>query len=131
MCVYSQQEEGDSASSSESSGSEYEYARVKRRRGRGGRGARGASAPAPGPGRGAKRPRSDRLELRPDPDVEELLALVDHQLNKLDERLVKLLAWQQLQQVPVHSSHPSYINFLMKNYLMVYPVQIKNNGVQL
>lgn len=46
-----------------------------------------------------KRGRTDRLELRPEGDVEELLNVVDNQLKKLDERLVKLLAWQRLQQV--------------------------------
>ncbi|KAJ0172882.1 hypothetical protein K1T71_011058 [Dendrolimus kikuchii] len=48
-----------------------------------------------------KRGKSDRLELRPEGDVEELLAAVDNQLKKLDQRLVKLLAWQRLQQVLV------------------------------
>ncbi|XP_037292564.1 PHD finger protein 12 [Manduca sexta] len=47
----------------------------------------------------SKKGRSSRLELRPDGEVEELLAVVDEQLKKLDERLVKLLAWQRLQQV--------------------------------
>ncbi|XP_075983534.1 uncharacterized protein LOC142981473 [Anticarsia gemmatalis] len=47
----------------------------------------------------SKRSRTERLELRPEGNVEELLAVVDEQLKKLDERLVKLLAWQRLQQV--------------------------------
>ncbi|KAJ8713167.1 hypothetical protein PYW08_008471 [Mythimna loreyi] len=47
----------------------------------------------------SKRGKSERLELRPEGNVEELLAVVDEQLKKLDERLVKLLAWQRLQQV--------------------------------
>lgn len=43
-----------------------------------------------------------RLELRVEGnDAEELLAMAEEQLNKLDERLVKLLAWQRLQQVLV------------------------------
>lgn len=46
-----------------------------------------------------KRARSERLEFRPEENVEEMLAVVDEQLKKLDERLVKLLAWQRLQQV--------------------------------
>ncbi|CAH0696949.1 unnamed protein product [Spodoptera exigua] len=47
----------------------------------------------------SKRSRTERLELRMEDDVEELLNVVDNQLKKLDERLVKLLAWQRLQQV--------------------------------
>lgn len=43
--------------------------------------------------------RAVRLELRADAGAEQLLAAVDSQLEKLDSRLVKLLAWQQLQQV--------------------------------
>lgn len=40
-----------------------------------------------------------RLELRADSaDAEELLAVAEEQLKKLDEKLVKLLAWQRLQQ---------------------------------
>ncbi|CAB3256774.1 unnamed protein product [Arctia plantaginis] len=46
-----------------------------------------------------KRGKSERLELKPEENVEELLAVVDEQLKKLDERLIKLLAWQRLQQV--------------------------------
>lgn len=43
----------------------------------------------------------ERLELRMDDasETEELLAIAQQQLNKLDEKLVKLLAWQRLQQV--------------------------------
>ncbi|XP_041971863.1 PHD finger protein 12 [Aricia agestis] len=43
--------------------------------------------------------RAERLSLREGEDVTELLAAVEAQLDKLDERLVKLLAWQRLQQV--------------------------------
>ncbi|CAH0714029.1 unnamed protein product, partial [Brenthis ino] len=48
---------------------------------------------------GKKPNKSDRLELCMDEGVEELLATVEEQLKKLDERLIKLLAWQRLQQV--------------------------------
>ncbi|CAH2051599.1 unnamed protein product, partial [Iphiclides podalirius] len=41
----------------------------------------------------------ERLRLKGDEGVDELLAAVEQQLHKLDERLVKLLAWQQLQQI--------------------------------
>ncbi|XP_026314597.1 PHD finger protein 12 [Hyposmocoma kahamanoa] len=58
--------------------------------------------------RGSRSPKSPkspkrpaRLELRADKGAEQLLAAVDEQLEKLDERLVKLLAWQQLQRVLV------------------------------
>lgn len=47
-----------------------------------------------------KRPtKTQHLELSVEDGVEELLATVEEQLDKLDERLVKLLAWQRLQQV--------------------------------
>ncbi|KAM3956797.1 uncharacterized protein ACR2FA_009239 [Aphomia sociella] len=73
--------------SSELSDSDFEYltAAVKRRRAAGGR--RGGAGRAGG-----------RLPLRAD-DAADLLAAVDEQLHKLDERLVRLLAWQRLQQV--------------------------------
>ncbi|XP_052752130.1 PHD finger protein 12 [Galleria mellonella] len=73
--------------SSELSDSDFEYltAAVKKRRLSGGERRRGA--------------RRERLELRADGDAEDLLAAVDDQLQKLDDRLVKLLAWQRLQQV--------------------------------
>ncbi|KAL0867478.1 hypothetical protein ABMA27_008264 [Loxostege sticticalis] len=40
-----------------------------------------------------------RLTLNADADVNELLQVVDERLDKLDSRLVRLLAWQQLQQI--------------------------------
>ncbi|GBP60093.1 PHD finger protein 12 [Eumeta japonica] len=44
--------------------------------------------------------KEQRLELRADEaEAAELLAIVEKQLQKLDERLVKLLAWQRLQQL--------------------------------
>ncbi|XP_068623672.1 PHD finger protein 12 [Battus philenor] len=84
-----QPKEEKGESSSELSDSDFEYltSKVKRRRVSGDKWARGRSA------------RPDRLQLRADEDVEQLLATVEEQLHKLDERLVKLLAWQQLQQI--------------------------------
>lgn len=77
-------------SSSELSDSDFEYltASVKRRR--------YSRSEDKSP---IKRGKTERLELRPEGNVEELLAVVDEQLKKLDERLVKLLAWQRLQQL--------------------------------
>lgn len=79
-----------SPGSSDYSDSDLEYytASVKRRK------ATGAEDKGFG-----RRARADRVQLRADEHVEQLLALVDEQLKKLDERLVKLLAWQRLQQV--------------------------------
>ncbi|XP_039752689.1 PHD finger protein 12 [Pararge aegeria] len=48
---------------------------------------------------GKRGPKPQRLELCAEEGVEELLATVEEQLQKLDERLIKLLAWQRLQQV--------------------------------
>ncbi|CAH2094157.1 unnamed protein product [Euphydryas editha] len=48
---------------------------------------------------GKRTVKSERLELCAEEGVEELLATVEEQLKKLDERLIKLLAWQRLQQV--------------------------------
>lgn len=48
---------------------------------------------------GKRTSKTERLELCAEEGVEELLATVEEQLKKLDERLVKLLAWQRLQQV--------------------------------
>ncbi|XP_064074242.1 PHD finger protein 12 [Vanessa tameamea] len=48
---------------------------------------------------GKRSTKTERLELCAEEGVEELLATVEEQLKKLDERLVKLLAWQRLQQV--------------------------------
>ncbi|KAI5642217.1 PHD finger protein 12 MRG binding domain-containing protein [Phthorimaea operculella] len=45
--------------------------------------------------------RNTRLTLSGHDDASALLAAVDEQLEKLDDRLVKLLAWQRLQQVLV------------------------------
>ncbi|CAH1641328.1 unnamed protein product [Spodoptera littoralis] len=86
----SKQPEVRSDSDSELSDSDFEYltASVKRRK------VSQSEDKSP-----SKRGRTDRLELRPEEDVEELLNVVDNQLKKLDERLVKLLAWQRLQQV--------------------------------
>uniref|UniRef100_A0A2A4JBM7 FHA domain-containing protein n=1 Tax=Heliothis virescens TaxID=7102 RepID=A0A2A4JBM7_HELVI len=83
------QPERHTDSSSDLSDSDFEYltASVKKRK---------VSSEDKSP---SKRGKSERLELRPDANVEELLAVVDDQLKKLDERLVKLLAWQRLQQV--------------------------------
>lgn len=83
------QPERHTDSSSDLSDSDFEYltASVKKRK---------VSSEDKSP---PKRGKSERLELRPDANVEELLAVVDDQLKKLDERLVKLLAWQRLQQV--------------------------------
>ncbi|XP_072931408.1 PHD finger protein 12-like isoform X2 [Epargyreus clarus] len=44
-------------------------------------------------------PRREPLILRQDEDVEELIATADDQLKNLDEKLVKLLAWQRMQQI--------------------------------
>ncbi|XP_045517160.1 PHD finger protein 12 [Pieris brassicae] len=43
--------------------------------------------------------RREKLKLRAGTDVEELLAAVEKHLDKLDERLVRVLAWQRLQEV--------------------------------
>ncbi|XP_063833261.1 protein enabled homolog [Ostrinia nubilalis] len=79
--------ERNTESSSSLSDSDFEYltAAVKRRK---------LSAPRRSP-----RDKLERLTLRPDDDVEELLQVVDERLHKLDSRLVRLLAWQQLQQI--------------------------------
>ncbi|KPI95979.1 PHD finger protein 12 [Papilio xuthus] len=84
-----QQKEEKADSSSELSDSDFEYltSKVKRRRVSGGWGWGGARAA-----------RTDRLQLR-DAGVDQLLAAVDRHLHLLDDRLVKLLAWQQLQQI--------------------------------
>ncbi|CAG4933882.1 unnamed protein product [Colias eurytheme] len=43
--------------------------------------------------------REEKLSLRAGGEVDELLAVVERQLDKLDERLVRVLAWQRLQEV--------------------------------
>lgn len=44
-------------------------------------------------------PRREPLILRQDEDVDELIATADDQLKHLDEKVVKILAWQRMQQV--------------------------------
>ncbi|CAK1541431.1 unnamed protein product [Leptosia nina] len=76
--------------SSESSDSDIDpdyLLRVKRRKAR-------SEDTSPG-----KRGKGERVKLRGGQDVEELLAVVEKQLDKLDERLVRVLAWQRLQEV--------------------------------
>ncbi|XP_038217535.1 PHD finger protein 12 [Zerene cesonia] len=46
-----------------------------------------------------KREGGEKLTLRAGGEVDELLAVVERQLEKLDERLVRVLAWQRLQEV--------------------------------
>lgn len=83
------QQDHHTDSSSDLSDSDFEYltASVKRRK------------ISQSEDKSPKKGKTERLELRPEGNVEELLAVVDEQLKKLDERLVKLLAWQRLQQV--------------------------------
>ncbi|KPJ12927.1 PHD finger protein 12 [Papilio machaon] len=84
-----QQKEEKADSSSDLSDSDFEYltSKVKRRR----------VSERWGWG-GARSARPERLQLR-DAGVDQLLAAVDRHLHLLDDRLVKLLAWQQLQQI--------------------------------
>ncbi|CAK1590615.1 unnamed protein product [Parnassius mnemosyne] len=81
-------EKGDSSSELSDSDFEYLTSKVKRRR-----------VSTEGKATGKRAGKSERLELKGDEGVEELLATVEEQLKKLDERLIKLLAWQQLQQI--------------------------------
>lgn len=46
-----------------------------------------------------KRMKLEKLQLKEEEGVQELLDAVEEQLEQIDDRLVKLLAWQRLQQV--------------------------------
>lgn len=72
---------------------------------------------------GKRTSKTERLELCAEEGVEELLATVEEQLKKLDERLVKLLAWQRLQQVhlPNIIIKNFGINIILPNFIY-YPV---------
>ncbi|XP_013149241.1 PREDICTED: PHD finger protein 12 [Papilio polytes] len=83
--IQHKEEKADSSSDLSDSDFEYLTSKVKRRR---------VSARWGWSGRAA----AERLQLR-DAGVEQLLAAVDRHLHLLDDRLVKLLAWQQLQQI--------------------------------